>query len=51
MEGDLRHFVDRLQVLALIDPEEMRSIHRLIESVIENHYSLHPEDRPAGWAD
>jgi hypothetical protein len=46
MEGDLRHFVDTLQVLALVSPRGMQSVIDLTDALLADHMARHPEDRP-----
>lgn len=49
MEGDLRQFVDSLQVLALLDPLGLDSVEALAYDLLDAHYRAHPDDRPDGW--
>lgn len=52
MEGDLRHFVDSLQVLALLNRRGLELVIQQVDHLLADHYARHPEDRPeAGRAE
>lgn len=52
MEGDLRHFVDSLQVLALLNRRGLELVIQQVDHLLADHYARHPEDRPeAGTAE